>query len=334
MYLAKELINEKLHYWIRRSVLDKETGVYSSHDLFSLGADPGRWIIYTGDRSFHIDEAVSAALEKVGAKVSISALEDVFFPFLRRDIREVVDRFRKHGRRSPARLSAVDKVAIEKLHIFDKRRMHYLYYGAVDQSRLGRAPLKLFRKLVGKSRDEIEQLFIDLETRLPGDESCQYIYTIFDLQRFFTENFARTMPEALDRRKIDEYFIREVNHLREDHSFWVGMAREEAVHYYLGRYVARHFNSQFSAGAGWEEYIRNFMNGHRQHVQPRRNRAEVLSEAAAQFKVDGESLQKMSKRELTRLYRKKAHEHHPDKGGEHDEFVRLTELYQELVKGK
>ena len=38
-----------------------------------------------------------------------------------------------------------------------------------------------------------------------------------------------------------------------------------------------------------------------------------------------EKLRRMDRSELTKLFRKKAHAHHPDKGGEHDSFVRLAE---------
>jgi DnaJ-class molecular chaperone len=42
----------------------------------------------------------------------------------------------------------------------------------------------------------------------------------------------------------------------------------------------------------------------------------------------------MTKRGLTRLYRRMAKKLHPDKGGEHEKFIQLSEAYQELLKGK
>ncbi len=42
----------------------------------------------------------------------------------------------------------------------------------------------------------------------------------------------------------------------------------------------------------------------------------------------------MNKSDLTKLYRQKAHELHPDKGGEHDSFVRLAEAYKQLLREK
>ncbi|WP_363330992.1 J domain-containing protein [Desulfonatronospira sp.] len=40
----------------------------------------------------------------------------------------------------------------------------------------------------------------------------------------------------------------------------------------------------------------------------------------------------MSRRELTRIYRRRALKMHPDKGGDHEEFIRLNEAYQTLLK--
>jgi len=42
----------------------------------------------------------------------------------------------------------------------------------------------------------------------------------------------------------------------------------------------------------------------------------------------------MSRKDFARLYRLKAMELHPDKGGDHDEFVKLTEAYHALLKTK
>jgi curved DNA-binding protein CbpA len=39
----------------------------------------------------------------------------------------------------------------------------------------------------------------------------------------------------------------------------------------------------------------------------------------------------MSKKELTRLYRKKAKDLHPDTGGDHQTFVELSEAYEKLL---
>ena len=46
------------------------------------------------------------------------------------------------------------------------------------------------------------------------------------------------------------------------------------------------------------------------------------------------AFEKMSRREFARLYRLRALQFHPDKGGDHDKFVNLTETYHALLKTK
>ncbi|NLX19397.1 MAG: DnaJ domain-containing protein [Desulfobulbus sp.] len=49
------------------------------------------------------------------------------------------------------------------------------------------------------------------------------------------------------------------------------------------------------------------------------------------FGVSAEQLATMKKKDLTRIYRQKAHELHPDKGGNTEQFIRLTAAYEELL---
>ena len=76
------------------------------------------------------------------------------------------------------------------------------------------------------------------------------------------------------------------------------------------------------------------MGSHRSFSFPKREVVVDDQEASELFGVSKEELAKMSKARLTGLYRQLAHEHHPDKGGEHDNFVRLTELYRQIRKTK
>jgi DnaJ-class molecular chaperone len=59
-----------------------------------------------------------------------------------------------------------------------------------------------------------------------------------------------------------------------------------------------------------------------------------MAEVVEIFGVAEEALQAMDKAELTKLFRQRAHDLHPDKGGEHDDFVKLIEAYKELVRKK
>ena len=56
---------------------------------------------------------------------------------------------------------------------------HYLKFGQTDQRNIGRVPLKLFRGLYNKSRDEIEHGFMDMEAALSPREYKTYTYTIY-----------------------------------------------------------------------------------------------------------------------------------------------------------
>ena len=103
---------------------------------------------------------------------------------------------------------------------------------------------------------------------------------------------------------------------------------------YLSRYIIMFFDYGFAAGSFEQDYVRQFMGSRRSFSFPKREVEIDDQEAHELFGVSKEELEKMSKTRLTGLYRQVAHEHHPDKGGEHDDFVRLTELYRQLRKNK
>ena len=94
------------------------------------------------------------------------------------------------------------------------------------------------------------------------------------------------------------------------------------------------FDYGFPSGSFEKDYARQFRDDHRSFNFPKMEVELGEQEAYDLFGVSKAELEKMSKSRLTDLYRKLAHEHHPDKGGEHDDFVRLTELYQQIRKTK
>ena len=221
-------------------------------------------------------------------------------------------------------------------HLFDKRRMHFLRYGQMDQGRIGQVSSRLFKRLAEKSRDEIEQYMIDSESILRARELKAYVYTIFDLQRFFNELTAKLMPQALCQEKVDEYFIQEVCRLNADERFWSGMEGKEKgrLHDYLVRYVIMYFDSDYGRSAFWDEYLYNTINSRRYFRFPEKRKPVDIDEAADLFGVGKEALQKMTRKGLTRVYRKIALQLHPDQGGDHDTFIKLTETYQALLRTK
>jgi DnaJ-class molecular chaperone len=59
-----------------------------------------------------------------------------------------------------------------------------------------------------------------------------------------------------------------------------------------------------------------------------------MREVTTVFGVSQSKLSAMSRSALTRLYRKKAQQMHPDKGGDHEQFIELTTAYNELLRSK
>jgi len=332
--VAQKKINGAACYYIRESY--PEEGYFLSRDLIDLGPDPGRFIIYPGGNSFYIDEFIEDRIHKLGIKFDPDALEDIFWPFLRPDIRRALEPFRSREKRHQSnrrkRRPLEDPDA--SVHIFDKRRAHFLRFGDPDQGNLSRLPQRMFNMLHNKSRDEIEQMFMGMERELAVREFKTYAYVIFDLQHYFHGSVARSNPQMLDQNKVDDHFIEQVCRLNTDPVFWAGMPSGDGLNEYLVRYVLMYFDHDYAPGSLMDEYLRQFINSRRDYRPPNRNSALTLKETSAIFGQTKEELKKMSRKELARQYRQKAQELHPDKGGDPDKFVKLTEAYHELLRTK
>jgi len=334
LYLASKQINGQIHYLIRESYQQED--FFLSRDLIDLGPDPAGHIIYPGGNAFYIDEMIEDRLIELGAGKRLDELEDIFWRFVHPEIRRVLEPFRRReDRHRASRQKKAPEVKIHTpLHIFDKRRAHYLKFGQTDQRNIGRVPPILFRRLHNKSRDEIEHGFMDMEAALSPREYKTYTYTIFDLQQYFYESFAKSNPQMLSQAKIDEHFVEQVCRLNLDPLFWAGMKATDRLHDFLVRYVLMHFDYDYAPGSFIEDYLRQFINSHREYRPPWKSAAASLKEARTILGISRSNLKKMSRQDLVRLYRRKALELHPDKGGDHDKFVSLTEAYHELIKTK
>ena len=226
------------------------------------------------------------------------------------------------------KISADELAAV---HPFDKQRLYYLRCGNMDQSDLCHITDKLFTPLVGKCRDELEQFFLAMERTLREREVKGYVFTIFDLQRFFPNwMFARTMPEAIEEEKLDHAFLQAYCELDGDTGFWSGLSRKRGLDDYLSRYLIMFFDHSFAARSLEEEYMRNFINSRRRYAPPVRKARVAPEDAEELFGKPLQELQKMSRAGLARLFRRRAKELHPDKGGDHETFVRLTAIYEDL----
>jgi len=112
------------------------------------------------------------------------------------------------------------------------------------------------------------------------------------------------------------------------------MKTGDRLHDYLVRYVLMHFDYDYGPSSFLEDYLRQFINNRRDYRPPLKSAALTLKNASALFGESKDALKKMSRKDLARLYRRKALKLHPDKGGDHEEFVGLTEAYHELLRMK
>jgi hypothetical protein len=221
----------------------------------------------------------------------------------------------------------------ESYHIFDRYRLHFLKQGWVDVREMGCTPDRFYAGLKHKSRDEIEYDFITAERILKPHEFSRYTYQIFNLQSYFTEQFARSHPEALDQNFMDRVFVKALCKLNRDDAFWLGSDEEEGLRKHLVRYVIMYFDNHFPSHDPIRNFWRDFMGRHRIHRPPESVQVS-MAESARLFDVTVEKLKKMDCRTLTRQYRKIAMQHHPDKGGNQETFVKLNAAYHKLLKRK
>ncbi len=331
MYLAKKTIHGKIYYSIRQSYGDGD--VFRSRVLFELGPDPENYFVYPGGNSFYVADHLIESLEPfVNGDVG-DKLEKLLWPFIDPEIRIKIEPFcRRRQQFQSRKITADELAAIERqVHIFDRRRFHYLRYGSLDQSRIWKMPAKIYRVLLNKSRDEREQYFIEQERCLEPSEFKLYIYVIFDLQRHFSELIARAMPHGLNQELVDQHFLDDLCRLDQDAFFWAGMEPENRLHDYLIRYLLLFFDFGYGESTFLDDYIRQFMNSHREFNFPESKSTINMEEAGNIFDVPAKDLEGMSKKQLTRLYRKKAKDLHPDTGGDHKTFVKLSEAYKKLL---
>ena len=168
---------------------------------------------------------------------------------------------------------------------------------------------------------------------MKAHERATYVYTIFDLQRFFSSPFARENPAAIDRHSLDRFFVKSVCKLNEDVALWKGAPTASGLRRSLVKYVIMYFDSEFARPSFMQDYIEDFINRRRKYIPPEKVK-QRMKEAGKLFETTFDALKQMNRSELTRLYRKLALRHHPDQGGSQETFVRLTETYQLLLKKK
>ncbi len=328
MYLAREKRFGRTYYFIRESVF--ENGQWRSRTLLDLGEDPGRFLVYPGGHGFYVAEEVLEALERQGVHTDQWALEKIFWRFVDPEIRRVIENFSAHqGITRKKRLRPREQLKLQnKFHPFDQRRLVFLKFGSINVDSLLRRPLPFLNILQDKSRDEIEQILMDMESKLKPKETLGYIYASFGLARHFAPRLTRFIPEAQMLKDLDHYFIQELCALLKDETYLMGLEPDQVLRNYLSRYVILHFDRL-------ESQRRFFSQREAQILRERqKDLKRIFARAAQYFGVSEERLWRMGKEELARLFRRRAQELHPDHGGDHEAFISLRELFEEIMAAR
>ena len=336
MYLARKENGPNRYEFVLRESYRRDD-YFACRDVARLGQDPGDYLVSSGGNAFHIDEELIQLLRAQGVRTPYTELEDLFFPYVDPEIRIHLEPFRMRSRyRNWKRADdSLRKRALEETHAFDRRRLHYLRLGRSSVQAVEKTPA-LYIFLLDKSRDEIEQHILVQEQVLQARDLQYYLFSIFDLQRYFQESYARSMPHALERDKVDGFFLEELCRLARDERFWQGYPvdfKKNVLPYYLRRYLFMYFDLIPDELPHWRASFsgrsRRFRNSGSSAPGPGQNLSR--QDALAIFSLSAADLSSLDKKSLTRLYRKKAQEMHPDKGGDAEAFIRLTSAYEQLL---
>lgn len=333
MYLAKVLVKGKWRILIRQSYFDERLNCYDFKQIFDLGENPSNHIHQLTEKTVYFDEALENAVEKECKKDPTTLLEELLWDYLPLEQRQMIKDFHRGPRTKLSPLSAVEQEEVQRyIHIFDRRRLFYIRYGAVDQSRIYRLNDKIYRPLLYKCRDEKERYLNTMERSLASTELKKYIFVIFNLQQRFSEMHSSFMPEALDHEKMDESFLEEICRLNDDPLFWQDGAAESSLREQLQGYLIRYFDSDFASPSYAHDFYMRFRARHRRFKWPERKEAVTEEETSEIFGEKISGLRKLNRLELLRIFRKKAKQYHPDRGGTKEQFITLLNAYEQLKK--
>jgi hypothetical protein len=345
LYLRRIAQRNAYHYILRETY--RNNGDWTYRDLIDLGPDPAQYIGYPGGYAFHIRSELEQALRSARVEYTREELAELLIPFLHPALRWVFEHSQTaYFPYTLSRACSIDELSgyQEEIHPFDVRRLHYLKFGQIDMGRVEMSRSWRFLRILScKCRDEIEATFEAMEQDLTGGELSSYIYTALHLQKHFPYHSLRNYPAGLDLDEIDARFLEEICRLNNDELFFRGVEGRDGktLHSYLSKYVWLYFDHELEVESPWEWFMREllerqrFYRESRQYYRPSRVEPSIsVTEACAILEISNERFSVMSRRELIRIYRRKAKEKHPDKGGDHDAFVRLGAAYEILLAAK
>jgi hypothetical protein len=305
-----------------------------------VGQDPSRFIIYPGGNGYYFDPELESVLEAKGVQYGAEELEQVFLPFLRVDIRRLVEMFSHRqtgGPRGGKGNSSDEELAAqhEGMHGFDKRRLHFLRFGRIDCGNLDSRPWKFLKVLLNRSRDEVEHLLEGMESRLRPHEVKSYLYSAFYLERYFQGHLLKHHPIGLDPEKVDHCFLDELCRLNSDGQFFSGVPdhRGDCLHEYLRKYVILFFDSDYGGQGLDPSFYKEFINRRRAYGRALVAHASLpVEEALRVLSISMEDLASMDQDGLARHFRRIAKKAHPDHGGDHEAFIKITDAYEVLKR--
>ncbi len=219
------------------------------------------------------------------------------------------------------------------LHSFDKRRLHFLRCGRVDIGDLELRPWKFLNVLAEKSRDEIEHVLEGMEAVLRPHEIRPYLFAALHLQARFPHHLLRNHPEALDQEAVDNCFLESLCCVDRDEAFWAGAERSDrtTLHPYLTKYLILYFDSDYGL-PHWPEFMREYIGRRRAYRRLSGEQRMGMDDACRVFGVSREEVAGMKGKDLVRMYRRKAKELHPDRGGDNESFIRMGEAFACLME--
>jgi len=327
VYLARVRIQGKFSYVLRQSYWADEH--YKSRDLLDLGPEPWRFIHYPGGKGYYYDSCIEDALAIQGLKIESEDLDRLLFDFLDPEIQRVIIGFDRSHRKASNKCQSPDFGHPISIHIFDKRRFHYLRFGHSRQRYIQNVPDKVFKSLHHKSRDELEQYFGWEERRLRPNEKSLYVAAIFQLPAFCP----RIGTDQSLLSQMDAYFMERLCRLNNDAQFLAGESIPQGLFEHLVKYAIVYFDQEPVGQSAAEQDIRNFINRHRRH-RPTAKEQFKIREAEQLFGYEWIALKRLGRSALTRIFRQQALQHHPDQGGDAEKFRRLAHYYRVLLQRK
>ncbi|PIE55993.1 MAG: hypothetical protein CSA34_06145 [Desulfobulbus propionicus] len=304
---------------------------WTCRDLADLGEDPSVYIHYQGGLSYELDETLVDRLRALGVEHSYDRLDDILFPFVEPELKARLAHFRERGCQrhwKPMDREARQRI-LDETHVFDRRRLFFLRFAQLDLRRMDRAQ-PVYRVLLNKSRDEIEQYILAREQVLRPFDLRAYFFVAFDLYRHLHGMNPRIALECAGQEQMDDALLKSVCELDQDRELWRGFQRQAVLPLYLRRYLVIYFDYLQSSSDPRGNRHRFFF--HHESARQHRPVSMSIQEALQLFHLDLHAYQDMSREQLNRLYRKRAKRVHPDHGGDHDQFIALTRAYNVLLR--